>query len=118
MESTKENQLFSRIVKKAWEDENFKNELIQNPSEAIEKLTNERLNLPKEKTIKVIDQTDPSFIYINIPAKPKMDDLQLTEDQLEAVAGGVGLGDLVDLIDTIKDILNPTIPTFPTTPTL
>lgn len=110
MESTKENQLFSRIVKKAWEDENFKNELIQNPVEAIEKLTGEKLDLPKGKEVIVNDQTNTSYVYINIPAKPEIDDLQLSEEQLEAVAGGTSLGDIIDII---SDILKPSLPTIP-----
>ncbi|AUC16924.1 TOMM propeptide domain-containing protein [Tenacibaculum sp. SZ-18] len=111
MKSTKENQLFNQLVEKAWGDENFKNELIANPVDAIEKLTGKKLDLPEGKKIVVRDQTNESSVYINIPAKPNIEDLQLTEEQLEAVAGGADLG---DLIDVIKDILTPTIPTFPT----
>lgn len=111
MESTKENNLYKEIVRKAWEDENFKNELIQNPAIAIEKLTGEKLDLPKGKTIVVNDQTSDSLVYINIPPKPNMEDLQLTEEQLEAVAGGVNIGNLIDLVGTINDLLKPKIPT-------
>ncbi|MFY7672168.1 NHLP leader peptide family RiPP precursor [Tenacibaculum sp. MEBiC06402] len=109
MESTKENQLFNTIIKKAWEDTNFKNELIQNPVEAIEKLTGKKLDLTGGKKVVVNDQTDTSNVYINIPAKPNMEDLQLSEEQLEAVAGGTIVD---DIIDVIKDILTPTLPTL------
>lgn len=111
MESTKENQLFNTIVKKAWEDESFKKELLKNPTLAIESLTGEKLDLPKGKTLVVRDQSNGDRIYINIPSKPNMDDLQLTEEQLEAVAGGVDIGNLIDLVDTINDLLKPKIPT-------
>jgi len=36
----------------------------------------------------VRDQTDESTVYINIPTKPNTEDVELNEDQLEAVAGG------------------------------
>jgi len=88
MEFTQEQKLYQEVVQKAWEDAEFKKELTANPLDAIEKLTGVRLNLPKGKTIVVRDQTDDSTVYINIPAKPNVDDLQLTEEQLEAVAGG------------------------------
>ena len=108
MESTKENQLFNQLVEKAWGDEKFKKELIQNPVETIEKLTGKKLDLPKGKEIVVRDQTNESSVYINIPAKPNMEDLQLTEEQLEAVAGGYSLDELIkDIIDNLPK------PTFP-----
>ncbi len=59
-----------------------------NPAEAIEKLTGQKLNLPQGKTLVVRDQTDETTVYINIPAKPNIEDVELNEDQLEAVAGG------------------------------
>jgi hypothetical protein len=41
------------------------------------------------KKIVVEDQTDESVIYLNIPAKVNIDDLTLTEEQLEQIAGGI-----------------------------
>jgi len=76
---------FNTIISKSWEDEAFKQELISNPVQAIEKLSGKPLDL-KGKTIVVTDQTDPSVFYINIPVNP--DNLELTESELEAVAGG------------------------------
>ena len=106
MEFTKEQKLLQTIVHKAWEDDAFKQELIANPVAAIEKATGERVNLPEGKTIVVRDQTDESTVYINIPAKQKMDDVELNEEQLEAVAGGVwGPGGCI-----------PSIPFIPTLP--
>ena len=89
MEFTKEQKLLQQVVHKAWDDAEFKNELIANPVQAIEKLTGQKLNLPEGKTIVVSDQTDESTVYINIPAQQKMEDVELNEEQLEAVAGGV-----------------------------
>ncbi len=118
MEFTQEQKFYAQIVQKAWESAEFKNDLMANPIEAIEKLTGQKLNLPEGKTLVVRDQSDESAVYINIPAAPKSsDDLELTEAELEAVSGG---GTIVTTIAT--PTLVPTIvvltvvpsPTFPT----
>jgi hypothetical protein len=92
MEFTPEQKLYAEIVQKAWEDTAFKEELVANPVTAIEKLTGKKMNLPAGKTIVVSDQTDESTVYINIPAKQNMDDVELNEEELEMVAGGTDLG--------------------------
>ncbi|GAB3224864.1 NHLP leader peptide family RiPP precursor [Spirosoma arcticum] len=89
MEFTQEQKLYGEVVQKAWEDAQFKSELMANPVAAIEKLTGQKLNLPQGKTLVVRDQTDETTVYINLPTKPNTEDMELNEDQLEAVAGGV-----------------------------
>ena len=90
MEFTAEQKLYAEIVQKAWEDGTFKQELLENPIAAIEKFTGKKMNLADGKTLVVRDQTDESTVYINIPATPKkMEDNELNEEQLEAVAGGI-----------------------------
>jgi hypothetical protein len=88
MEITQEQKLNAQVVQKAWDDAQFKSELLANPVEAMEKLTGSKINLPEGKKLVVIDQTDESTIYFNIPAKQNMDNVELNEEQLEAVAGG------------------------------
>jgi hypothetical protein len=92
MEFTQEQKMYAEIVQKAWEDADFKKELISNPVAAIEKLTGKKLNLPEGKTLVVRDQTDESTVFINIPVSPEVD-AELNEEQLEAVAGGCQWGD-------------------------
>ena len=87
MESRKQ-EIIETIMSKAWEDANFRKELLIDPIKAIEKLTGVRMVLPEGKSLVVIDQTDKSKIYVNIPAEPEVESLELTEEQLEAVAGG------------------------------
>jgi hypothetical protein len=95
MEFTKEQKFYAEIVQKAWDDAEFKKELIANPIAAIEELTGKKLNIPKGKTLVVRDQTDDSIIYINIPAKRNAEDIELNDEQLDAVAGGIiPLGDI------------------------
>lgn len=88
MELSQEQKLYAEIVQKAWEDAEFKKELISNPVSTIEALTGGKFSLPEGKTLVVRDQTDESAIYINIPAKVEVD-AELSEQQLEAVSGGV-----------------------------
>lgn len=104
MEFTQEQKLYAEIVQKAWEDENFKKELVVNPLEAIEKLTGNKLNLPEGKNLVVRDQTDENTIYLNIPIKPNLENMELSEKQLDAVAGGSedGIGEY--LKDWVKSI--------------
>jgi hypothetical protein len=65
------------------------------------------MNIPTGKTLVVRDQTDESTVYINIPANINLEDVELNEEQLEAVAGG---RDIADMIGSIIDIF--------TTPTM
>lgn len=70
MEFAQEQKLYAQIVQKAWEDAQFKSELVANPVAAIEKMTGQKLDLPQGKTLVVRDQTDEAMVYINIPAEP------------------------------------------------
>lgn len=105
MEFTQEQKLYTEIVQKAWDDTQFKTELLANPVVAIEKLTGQTLDLPQGKTLVVRDQTDESTVYINLPAKPNTDDVELNEDQLETVAGGTGIFPFLPLVTSLPAIL-------------
>lgn len=112
MELTKEQQVLQQVINKAWENEAFKKDLIANPVETIAKLTGQEIKIPEGKTIVVRDQTDESTIYINIPAEQNLEDVELNEDQLEAVAGGAQMMGLYfrpqwELIDAP---INPKLP--------
>ncbi len=76
------------VLAKAWSDETFKNQLINEPKVTAEKLLGKRLNLRDDVELVVNDQTAPSKFYLNIPAKPDLDSIELTEEELEMVAGG------------------------------
>lgn len=109
MKLTKQQELHQRIVEKAWEDEAFKNDLIKNPVETTEKLLGERIEIPKGKSVIVRDQTNSNKVYINIPSRPNSESFELSEEQLENVAGGSN--SLIDAIgEILKDFLNPKFP--------
>jgi lactobin A/cerein 7B family class IIb bacteriocin len=94
MEYTIEQQekglkLLKILAQKACESVAFKEQLIKNPVATIQQVTGKDLTNLNDKKIVVEDQTDESVIYLNIPAKVNIDDLTLTEEQLEQIAGGI-----------------------------
>ncbi len=93
MKITKEQQnnteeFYGKLVEKAWNDENFKREILENPKEAIESLFETKFDLPNDTKIVVEDQSNPNYIYLNVPRKVSINDFELTDEQLEQVAGG------------------------------
>jgi len=76
------------MIERAWQDENFKNKFINSPQETIEEFTGKNFNLKENMTISVEDQTDSDVVYLNIPRKVELEDLELTDEELETVAGG------------------------------
>lgn len=65
----KGQEVFFRIIAEAWENDEFKELLLTNPEETLEKFFGRKL--PIDKKIKVTDQSDPDYLYINIPIKPQ-----------------------------------------------
>lgn len=91
MEYTEDQEVFKDCLEqaliRAWEDEVFKQELILSPVESIEKLTGRQLNFKQNVRMVVLDESEPTFCF-KIPEKPNFDNIELTEEQLEYVAGG------------------------------
>lgn len=87
MEQRKQ-EIIQTVISKAWEDSNFRKELIADPVAAIEKLSGVKIVLPEGKILVIADQTDKSKVYLNIPSEPEMENMELTEEQLESIAGG------------------------------
>jgi len=108
MEQNKEEEVLRLVISKAWEDVNFRKSLVSDPIKAIENLTGAKIVLPEGKTLVINDQTDRSKVYVNIPSEPNIDDIELTENQLEIIAGGgqTVWTDLVSsLFPTLKDYI-------------
>lgn len=106
MELSNKQQSLQAIINEAWSNEAFKKELINDPKKAIESFMGHSITIPEGKELVVKDQTDHSKIYINIPQEPSLENLELTEDQLEAVAGGVDPRTIANLGQYIEDIIN------------
>lgn len=81
-------ELIRTLAQKAWESSTFKEQLINSPISTIEAITGQPM-LPNTKIV-VDDQTDASIIYLNIPRKLDIGELELTDEQLEMVSGGTG----------------------------
>ena len=87
METTDFKELYKDIVTRAWEDENFKMELIAKPLETINQFTNSKLDFGGKNLI-IEDQSDSNNIYINIPPKIDFENMELSDEQLETIAAG------------------------------
>lgn len=86
-----EQNLYGTIVQKAWDDPQFKSDLVSSPVETLERFTGQKANLSHNQKLVVVDQTDESTTYLNIPKKVDTESLELTDEQLEMVAGGSDL---------------------------
>jgi Nitrile hydratase, alpha chain len=75
----------SHLIAKAAKDEKFKTELIQNPKAVIAQELG--LALPKDFEVKILQETPKSF-YLVLPATAIGVDGELSDQLLEAVAGG------------------------------
>ena len=84
----KAQAFLTSIYTKSWEDKFFKQNLIDSPIQTLNKFTGKVVNFPEDKKVIVQDQTNPNHIYINIPAKPNLEDMELNEEQMEILAGG------------------------------
>jgi hypothetical protein len=84
----KTKKFYEDIISKAWEDDNFKNLLVSNPEAAISEFVGKDVAFPEGTKIEVNDQTNEDVVYINIPHNPNKGEVELTDEQLELVAGG------------------------------
>ena len=84
-------KIYQQIIDRAQKSEEYKNELLTDPIEAIKSLTGTNFSLPKNKTLIVEDQTDFSKIDLNIPKKRSRHNVELSEEELNLVSGGSDL---------------------------
>jgi hypothetical protein len=71
------------IIKKAWADEGFKQQLASDPHQAIE--SGFGVKLPKDVTINVVEES-AKVVYLVLPVNPE----NLPDEMLDAVSGGGG----------------------------
>ena len=74
-----------KVFEKAWSDENFKQQLLSNPTEVLKA---EGANIPEGIEVRIIEQLS-NVVYLTLPLKSEMeDDEKLSDEDLEQAAGG------------------------------
>lgn len=77
-----QEQNWGKVIAKAWSDENFKQQLMQNPRGTLETYG---IKIQEKVQIKMHENT-PSTFHIVIPTKPQG---ELTEEKLHSIAAGM-----------------------------
>ena len=76
----------ARMIEKAWKDPSFRQALLTDPRAALERELGGKL--PAGLQVKVLAESGDTY-YLVLPANPDRAPAgQLTDEQLEAVAGG------------------------------
>lgn len=97
MEKNSSQEIYSKVIAKAWSDPQFKEKLLKNPESTLQA---EGFEIPQGTKIILHENTDKE-LYLVIPQKPEG---ELTDEQLEAVSGGlIGIGLMGVLVAAIKD---------------
>ncbi|KRD12426.1 hypothetical protein ASE21_00500 [Flavobacterium sp. Root901] len=102
-EQRKGQDVFFRIITEAWLNDDFKKSLIKNPEATLEKFFGR--SLPTGKKIKVTDQSDPEYLYINIPVKMQHKDQELDEKKLDKLSGGTSKDSAITDYESLYDSL-------------
>ena len=77
-----------RLVERSLQDEDFRQRLLADPKAAVEEELG--IQLPAEVQIRVVEETADT-IYLALPsASPAGEGGELSDQELEAVAGGTG----------------------------
>ncbi|ACC81662.1 NHLP leader peptide family RiPP precursor [Nostoc punctiforme] len=100
----------ARIIAKAWKDEAYKQELVTNPKAVIEREFG--VEFPADVNVQVLEE-NPTSLHFVLPISPVAIAQELSEEQLEAIAGGkdwrvelakgaLSVGLAITLVDTLK----------------
>ncbi len=76
-------EIEEKLITRTWQDEAFKQELLNNPRGAFEK---EGITLPESIKVTVVEES-PNSLYLVLPKKPS-ETAELSDAELESVAGG------------------------------
>ena len=76
----------AQIIAKAWKDDAYKQELLSNSKGVIEREFN--VQLPEQINVQVMEE-NPTSLYFVVPVRPEIAGHEISDEQLEAIAGGV-----------------------------
>ena len=82
MEKISSQEMYSKVIAKAWSDPRYKEELLKNPESTLQ---SEGFEIPKGVKVIVCENTDKELYFVI----PKKMEGELTEEQLEAASGGI-----------------------------
>lgn len=85
-QNEKQLEIVNDLIARSLTDSKFKKDFIDDPKGVIESYY--QFKVYDDIKLTVEDQSDESVIYLNIPRKQDINTLELTEEQLEQVAGG------------------------------
>ncbi|BAI74512.1 nitrile hydratase (plasmid) [Azospirillum sp. B510] len=103
-------ELEAKIVARAWSDEDFKAKFLADPKAMLEEHLGTRL--PETLVIAAHEETADALHFV-IPAKPWSDLDELSDEDLEKVAGGV---DVAEWMLRLRS--SPPCPSLPSPPRL
>ena len=75
---------------KAWEDENFHQELIKHPIQTIERLTGVILTIKSTANTCILKNKIPPSNELELPSYLEVNDSELYEEKLDLIVGGTG----------------------------
>ena len=82
-------EIEAHIIAQAWKDEDYKQKLLSDSKQVFEQEFG--VELPAEMNIQVLEE-DFSNLYFVLPMRPDLSKVELSDEQLEAVAGGTTPG--------------------------
>jgi hypothetical protein len=77
------------LIEKAWQDPDFKEALLRDPRATIEREL--ATSVPENVEIRVVEE-GPKLLYVVLPVNPYPSSELRSDEDLESVAGGVGVG--------------------------
>jgi len=80
-------EMETKLTVKVWEDEGFRTRLLADPKAAIKECLG--IELP-DSLIVDVHAEDAENLHFVVPAKPAVDLDELSDEDLEKIAGGVG----------------------------